>query len=619
MDRSMACLAVRKRHFVAFVAALETGDAAAVVGAPLGARQLPTFGECNDVERLVDGVELPAQAQVAEVEQLSAALANADALRRVGALEDATEALAELVPRVEAVGYSPLRQDLAVARAALASALMQPELESSELLLAYAGALRAGRLRMASTAARKLAVALAWNGDNDAGERWMALAEAASSADDDAGARAGLAGARADVASLRGDPVQASRAYESAVSILEDAFGPEDVRLVTALRDLGGAYSDLGDPEVARAHYERALALSSKVLGARHPATASVLASLASLACEVDDPQRCEQLARTALSIEEEVYGSEHPSVADDLCLLARVAEDQGQSEDARSLFERADAIYAAAPGTAHNSARLAALDGLSGVNAALGDIDASAAFAERAVELARASLPPGHPRFALSLSNLARVRGLQDRAEDSLALADEADAMIVRRLGLEHPDRIDILGVRTAALMYLERYPDAIGTAGKQLDILTKQLGADHPLRAQPLYNIATSLEADGRLEEAEQRYAASLAAVEAGGIAGDPGAAYPLIGLARVWLATDQAARAVAPLERALPLLEGQAQLRADAKAALGRALVLSAGDRARAERLLDEAERALDSLGGPAESGLAELRSFRQQHRL
>ena len=166
---------------------------------------------------------------------------------------------------------------------------------------------------------------------------------------------------------------------------------------------------------------------------------------------------------------------------------------------------------------------------------------------------------------------------------------------------------------------MYLERYPEAIATATKQLHIITERLGADHPARAQPLYNIATSLEADGRLAEAEQRFTESLAAVEDGGIPEDPGAAYPLIGLARVWLALDQPARAVAPLERALPLLEGQAQLRADAKAALARALILSAGDRARAERLASEAEVAFESLAGPAAPALEELRSFRRQHGL
>lgn len=619
MDKAMACLERRKRQLAAFVGVLERGDAATIASAPLGATQLQHVSECTDLERLLSAAPPPPPERADAVATLGRTVADADALRQAGSVSDAAAMLDTVESLIETTDYEPLRQQYRFARASLASNRRQPEGEMSALLAAFASASRSGRRDDASKAAQRLAVALAWAGDYDAGARWITVAEAATDPSDGAVANARLEMGRGTVTLLRGDPHQASRHYQAAVTLLTKAFGPNDIRLIPALRNLGNAQQDDGDYHRAQQTWEHALQLTTARLGPRHPEAATLIGNLAFLACELGQPDRGGQLAQQALEIEEQTYGANHPSVADALSVVARAARDLGHLQQSHTLLVRADAIYASSPDTAANSARTAALDGLSDLALTRGDIAASAAYAERSVELSRASLPADHPDLAAALSNLARVRSMQGRAAESLAGATEADEILLRRFGPDHPLRIDVLGVRSGALLYLDRYAEAIVASETQLRLVTEQLGADHPERAPALYNLALSHAAQHDYDDAERRYRESLAVLETEGATDDPGLAYPLVGLARTLTATGRATEAIAPLQRALVVAQGHAQLTADALDALARALVLSDGDRKRAARYAADAATKYGSLGGPADQALEQLNAFRAEHGL
>jgi len=616
LDKAMACLAGRRRVLAAFVEVLARGDAEAIVAAPLEVVRLPTVESCGEIERLVDLVDAPPAADAAEVEVLSTAVAHANALRKAASYADAGRSLETIQERAASVSYPPLQQDLAYARAGLASALVQSELETSLLLETYAGATRSGRVELATDAARQLAGALAWAGEHEAGERWVRLAHAISPASPSPAAAAGLADSRGDVSLHSGKWREAIEAYREVVDILEGAFGPEDIRIIFAVRDLGNALSNLGQYDEARAQYERALSLAQKRFGPRHPKTATIVVSLASLACDMGDGERCEQLGTEALSIEQEVFGPDHPSVADDLTLVANAKATRGNIQEALALYERADAIYAGASSTQSDSIRMAALDGLSGVTLTLGDLEAAAGHAEHSVEIAKASLPQGHPRIAWSLANLAGIRGQQGQFDQMLALAEEANAIVLRRLGPEHPSRGDMLSVQAAALMYLERYAAAVSASKRQLAIIEAQPVTPSSARAQPLYNIAFSQAQLGEVDAAEASYRASLAAIDPGDA---PMSVYPLVGLGRLFVASGRAALAIPFLEQALPLATEQAKLRADAQAALAQALVLTEGDRDRARTLADAAASGFTTLGGAATAAADVLAEFRRVHKL
>ncbi|MEM6995193.1 MAG: serine/threonine-protein kinase [Myxococcota bacterium] len=619
MDKAMACLAGRRRALEAFVSVLGEGRTDAIVAAPLAARDLPEVSGCFEVDRLLTDLAPPPADDVEEVELLGDRIARAEALRVASAYAEAGALLDEARPRVEALAYAPLRQDFLLARSKLAAALMDLETEHDSLLQAYAGASSSGRSALAGESALRLAVALSSAGEHDAGARWLRLAEAAANDDDDPAWMATLWRGRGDIAQLAGDPETAVPHYREAVAVLEQAFGVDDIRLVTPLRNLGNALSDAGDYEATRAAYRRALELARLAYGEQHPTAADVLTNLGGLACAREEHAECDRVANEALAIHEATLGPDHPSVADDTTLLGLAAAARGDYARALAHFERADTIYAANEGTRTDAARLAVLDGLSNLQLTTGDTDGAADYAQRSLDVARSAYPAGHRRIALALSNLALIRNRQGRFEDALTLLAEADAIQLRRFGVEHPDRIPLLSVRNATLMYLDRYDEAIAVSKTQLGIIERKLGADHVSRAQPLYNIAFSLELLGRHAPAEPVYRESLAVIEAAGDANAPTLVYPLVGLARTLTASERAAEAVPLAERALRVAKGHAQLEADAQAALARALVLSGADRQRARTLADEAAATFEALGGATAASLEELNVFRREHDL
>ncbi len=148
----------------------------------------------------------------------------------------------------------------------------------------------------------------------------------------------------------------------------------------------------------------------------------------------------------------------------------------------------------------------------------------------------------------------------------------------------------------------------------------MTRAYGADALPRAQPLYSIGKCQEELGDIAGAERSYQASLELIEKHGAPNDPTLAYPLIRLSAIALDAGQHAEALARAERALEVqADGEAQLRADAKAAVAKALWVSGKDMARARSLADEAVAMYRELGKGADSQRERLEAWRKQHRL
>ncbi len=617
MDKAMMCLEDRRRRLAALVEVVEHGGAEAVATAPMAAGELPPPGQCNDTERLLATQEPPPAEHRAEVAALSESVARVDALRRAGSILAARALLDEVSGKIDQIGYEPLLLDARRARASVATASDDAEEEMAQLLMVYGAAVGSGRRDIAGAAAQDLAVALSWNEEHDAGARWIRLAEAASKQTDEPASRAKLAIARGSVQLLAGHPAEAVEHGTEAVRLLESAFGTDDLRLITALRNLAHAYDELGEAETAGPLYERALRIAEGQLGAHHPAAATIRLSLADLACKRGEFERCEQIAQQVLDLREQAFGATHPSLGDPLVLMGDAAFDAGRLVDARALYERANEAWLSQDDFADNTDRFATLAGLSEVALAQGDIETGAAHAEAAVELARTALPSGHPRRAGPLSNLARIRSRQGEAAQALALVEEADDILVRRLGPTTSRRIETLAVQTEALLYLARPAEAIGAARAQLRAIRAHFGDTDPMCAQPLYNIGLAYEALEDFDAAQREYQASLVLLESEGPPDHPSLTYPLTGLARAYVGSGQPKLALAPLVRSLELAQGQPQLVVDAQVTLVKALVLSGGEQARAAALADEAAVTLRQLGGPSDDVLEELATFRKEH--
>jgi class 3 adenylate cyclase/tetratricopeptide (TPR) repeat protein len=381
----------------------------------------------------------------------------------------------------------------------------------------------------------------------------------------------------------RGAYSEAQPLHERALSIREEALGPEHPDTAKSLDSLVVVHIYQRDYAVARPLCERALTIREKALGPEHPDTARSLNNLGLLLRHQGDFVQARRINERALAILEKALGPEHPDKAWSLSNLAWLLADQSDFVQARPLFERALAIGEKALGpdhafTAMSLYRLARLLHLQG------NLMEARPLHERALAIREKALGPDHPVTAWSLNDLAWL--LQDQGVFVRARPMHERALAIREkaLGPEHPDTATSLdGLATL----LREQGDLVGARSlyeRALEIREKVLGPAHMATAQSLSNLASLLADVGDLTKARTHYERALAIFEM--ISPEhPNTNRVRRNFARLLLATGSAAEALTLGETALAAHEkilgknyhwtrDSAGTAADALAALGRA---------------------------------------------
>jgi len=272
-------------------------------------------------------------------------------------------------------------------------------------------------------------------------ERLLQLAEARvdglAELQADSGLLAEIAFARGRILSEQHRIGESAEALETALQHAEEAFGPDDARLMPVLNNLGIAHHDLGRLEDAEQDYERALELMRREYGPRHIHIGAIMNN------------------------------------------LAGVAHEQGRHEEALELYEQALQMKVDLVG-ADSLRVVSTLQGLARVNAALGRYDQARISAEQALAIDRA---PGDedPRIGASEVVLAEVLQAEDRCEQAWALLDHAEPLLARG---GDPDMItrlhtargrcaarqgDLEAARTSLRAALERTQRAFGADARE------------------------------------------------------------------------------------------------------------------------------------------------------
>jgi tetratricopeptide (TPR) repeat protein len=310
----------------------------------------------------------------------------------------------------------------------------------------------------------------------------------------------------------RGSYAQAAPLLRDALTMRENALGPEHPATAASLHNLAGLLMDqLGSTPVGL--HERALAIREKALGPEHPDTATSLNSLGLALGYEGDLAGARQMMERSLAIREKALGPEHPDTASSLHNLALLLRGSEQNlAGARPLMERALAIREKALGPQH-PLTASILNNLGGLLYGQGELAGARTLHERALAIREKVLGPEHPKTAQSLHNLAMALAAQGDVAGGRPLFKRALVIWERALGHEHPTT-NIARAEDADILLATGQPtEALAFGQAALAALDRHYGK----RSYTLYCgrvTADALDALGRTEEAKalrERYGLS------------------------------------------------------------------------------------------------------------
>ncbi len=150
------------------------------------------------------------------------------------------------------------------------------------------------------------------------------------------------------------DPEQAMRLYWRSHDLLVAAHGEGDRDAAVLLQNIGAMQVRARHYQQARVTLERALPQLLKAWGAQDPHVGAVYGNLADTYRNLGQYTRGAELARHALEVDTAVSGPEHPDVGSDWLKLARCTDKLGDPAQALQQIDKAIGIFAKALPAAH-------------------------------------------------------------------------------------------------------------------------------------------------------------------------------------------------------------------------------------------------------------------------
>lgn len=142
-----------------------------------------------------------------------------------------------------------------------------------------------------------------------------------------------------------GEHDKAEPLYQRALSLWEQALGPESEEVAGCLSNLAILYLSQERYGEAEPLFRQALAIREKVLGAEHPEVAFSLTNLASHYHAQGNDSEAERFQQRAVSSWERILGQDHPDLITHLEYDATLLRRLKRTSEARSVEERVKAI----------------------------------------------------------------------------------------------------------------------------------------------------------------------------------------------------------------------------------------------------------------------------------
>jgi tetratricopeptide (TPR) repeat protein/predicted Ser/Thr protein kinase len=432
----MACLDTRLHGLDGLASTLVSADRTVAERAVSAAHALPAIAACADLTALQAPVRPPNADIAKRATELAGQIARLNARRDAGVYRDSLPAAKALARDAQALGYRPVE-----ASAHALVAILERDLEDyAAAKTAYEQAVLAAEAgrddhRAASSLIELIAVVghgLGRPADvAPLRDRARALLERL---DHPPQLEATLLEIAGDVEVEAGELDAADKDLTAAIAAWERLFGPDDLHVVDALRELAHLELERGRGEPARRAVERALAIQHHVLGDAHPDLAQTIELLGGADYALGRYADAAASYLRALAIYERTIGPDSVSVANVTNNLATVYEWQGKTAEAIALHRRAVAIDIAKLGAEHTLT----LAHETQLASSLVDDKPAEALAILGTVLAsqRKLLPADHQDIAQTIAQLGVVELALHHDAAARDHAREAMAMFRRVLG---------------------------------------------------------------------------------------------------------------------------------------------------------------------------------------
>jgi tetratricopeptide (TPR) repeat protein len=506
LDLRMDCLRRRLDEMNALTDLFARADAQIVEKAVEAAHGMTPLQTCVDVAGLTARVRPPADPVArAEVDKLTSAFAQAQALRDTGKYLEALELAKRLAPDAQKIGYRPLEGEALYLLGTLQNRTGD-EKAAEQSLEAASWAAEAGR---DDELKAKISIELLFL----LGYRKGRLAEAQQF-----GRRAAATVERLDqppllaahleyhlgsLALREGKHAEAEEHLKRSLEIREARLGPEHADVANTLTSLAAVAREQGAYGQSFTYSSRALAILEKAVGLDHPVVADALTAMANALKHEGKPQEALPAYERALAIREKAIGPESPAVAAALSNLGTDLRALGRYAEAIEISKRALAIEEKTIGADHIEVART-LGNLGNLAKLVGDRETAIDYTRRALAIFEKALRPDHPDVSLAQSNLASFYADLGQYQAALDLDGRALAAREKALGREHPLVATTLGNMAVIFDAQKKWSKAAAYHARALAIREKSLGPNHPMVARTLVTYARSLVLGGKPQAA-------------------------------------------------------------------------------------------------------------------
>jgi tetratricopeptide (TPR) repeat protein len=463
-DKAMWCLDDRRLELDNLVERLKDSDERAVTRAVQMAVKLKSVDPCVDELGLRSMVDPPDPKLRDAVEEARTSLRQARYSLAVAQFDDGLREVEAAREQAEAIGWSPLVNEVAVTEARLRQERGDTEGAEAMFVETFTRAAEHDQWDVAFEASMKLSYLTGHRLRRpDDGKLWGELARVA----------------------------------------IAHAGDPTGVRENSRLQVLATVHQDAGEIDESLEMNERALANMEETLGPGHPALANPLHAIANNLSQLGKTQKARELFDRSLQINIESLGKWHPNVGHSLNGLGATYYASGDFDEALALWERAAEVYEHSYGPDHALPAMV-LTNIGAIHLGARRFDDAEAVLERGLAIQEKVLPADHADIASTLERLGLVHMARSENRESEELFRRSLGMQEKNLGPENPGIASTLDNLGEAAFRLGKHDEALSHFGRAIAIRETALGPDHPQIGTSLTGMARPLLTLERPDEA-------------------------------------------------------------------------------------------------------------------